>query len=60
MEGNKKFRVLIIAGILGVLYTIFLLYKRRGYLINTDWFSILFVGIFASGLIYYFKKKSEK
>jgi hypothetical protein len=58
MKQNKRFRVLIIAGVFGVLFTTFILYKRRGgYLINYDMFSILFVFLFVIGLICYHKKK---
>jgi hypothetical protein len=58
MKKNKRFRILIIAGVFGVLYTVLILYRRRGgYLINYDIFSILFVILFLIGLIYYYKMK---
>jgi hypothetical protein len=61
MKENKRYRILIIAGISGILYTIFLLYKRRGgYLINIDLFSILIVVLFVFGLVYYFRKKLKE
>lgn len=57
MKKNKRYQILIFAGIIGISYTIYSLQKRRGgSLINIDIFSILFVTLFVVGLIYYIKK----
>jgi|GEM_PF-4382484 len=61
MNQDKRFRIIIIAGILGVSYTIFLLYKRReGHLIINDLYSIVFVSLLVIvTTIYYFRNKSK-
>jgi uncharacterized phage infection (PIP) family protein YhgE len=61
MEIKNKLKVVIISSVIGVFYSIYLLYnKRGGYMATNDWLSILVVIAFLIGLIIYFKKKWER
>ena len=58
MDNKKKIKILIFGSILGILWSIYLLYNRRGgYLITNDWISIGVTSLFMVGLIFYFKNK---
>ena len=58
MEVNKRLKILVNGGILGVFYTIYRLYNNRGgYMATNDWIATLFVILFVVGLFFYFKNK---
>ena len=55
---NNRFKLLIIAGFLGVIYSAFLLYKRRGgYFISNDFISLVIVFFLVAILLFYLKKR---
>lgn len=58
MDNKKKLRILIFGSILGIFWSIYLLYNRRGgNLITNDWISVGVTSLFMIGLIFYFKNK---
>lgn len=58
MDNKKKLRILIFGSILGIFWSIYLLYNRRGgNLIANDWISVGVTSLFMIGLIFYYKNK---
>lgn len=58
MDNKIKLRILIFGSILGIFWSIYLLYNRRGgNLIANDWISVGVTSLFMIGLIFYFKNK---
>ncbi|MCC9073231.1 hypothetical protein LNQ49_16765 [Flavobacterium sp. F-65] len=58
MEKKKRLKVLGVSLMVGVIWSVYLLYsKRGGYIAGSDWFAIGVVCLLSIGLFFYFKKK---
>ncbi len=61
MKTKNKIKILIIASIFGILWSIYLLYnKRGGYLNANDWIAVGVTSLFVIGLVYYLSNKWKK
>lgn len=60
MKTKNKIIILIIASVIGIFYSIYLLYSKKGYLTTNDYIALSVTSIFVIGLEYYFIKKWKK
>ena len=57
---KNRFYILIYASVLGIIWTLYLLYCKKGYLSKTDYIIIGIIIIFITALLCYFKRKLKK
>ncbi|TCN49910.1 hypothetical protein D0809_24125 [Flavobacterium circumlabens] len=61
MNTKNKIKILTIASILGLLWSIYILYtKRGGYLNSNDCIAIIITSLFVIGLVFYFINKWKR
>lgn len=58
MKTKNNLKILILSCIMGIIFTAYLLFKRRGgYFAVSDWIALCVILVIVAGLIYYFKGK---
>lgn len=58
MNKKDRFKVIVGASILGICFSTYLLFQRRGgYLVNSDYFTLVFLAILLAIFLIYLKKK---
>lgn len=60
MKAKNKIMILIIGSIVGVFYSIYLLYSKKGYLSTSDYIALSISSIFVVVLDYYYINKWKK
>lgn len=60
MKTKNKILILVIASVIGIFYSIHLLYSKKGYLNTSDYIALSVTSIFVIGLDYYFINKWKK
>lgn len=60
MKTRNKILILVIASVIGIFYSINLLYSKKGYLNTSDYIALSVTSIFVIGLDFYFINKWKK
>ncbi len=60
MKIKNKILILVIGSVIGIFYSLYLLYSKKGYLNTSDYIAFSITSLFVIGLDYYFINKWKK